>query len=51
MFLKLRLKLINRDILEAENALKNISSISKKEICFWNKQIKTNQEKQKFFSL
>ena len=41
----------NTKILEAKNALKNKSSMSKKEISFWNKQIKNNQEKQKLFSL
>jgi hypothetical protein len=41
----------NLNILEAKNALKNKNSMSKKEISFWNKQIKTNQKKQKFFSL
>jgi hypothetical protein len=40
-----------REILEAKNALKNRSSMTKKEISFWSKQIKTNQEKQKFFEL
>ncbi len=42
---------IKTKIVEAEKALNNRHLMTRKEVSFWNRVIKTNKEKLKFFNI